>query len=231
MTHNIEVYERTIVFVQRMRDGRIESFSKYADLTQILKDKIISSNDIDFNQIDYGNDQDPAMYKSISFPNLNIKIAGHIDRVIISMEDITETDKYFYEVSKNLSNILVREDISAIGINHNGVMTTKKADEIIKSKILDKCPDILKGADTASFKLVYKDENKKAIFIINIDSGAIKSSNSKEKEGILVSCNYHREIKTQQLMKTKMDEFQDSLESVKLKFEEYKKNIESHLNG
>jgi hypothetical protein len=228
MPHTIDLYERTIVFVQRFKSEGIESFAKYADLDQIVKNQILP--DIDLNSIDFGDDQGPVS-KSIIFPNMNIKVLGHIDRLIISMEDAGGSDKYFYEASKNYSDALVKENISAIGVNFNGIVETKNADGIIKDKILNQCsPSILNNADTASFKLVHKDNDNKAFFTISLDAGAVKSSKGK-KEGILISCNYHREIKTQQLMKAKMDEFQDSLEQVKVKFEEHKKNIEGFLNG
>lgn len=226
MAYTINTYERTIVFVQRMRTEGIESFTKYADLNHIVKNKILPN--IDFSNIDFAGDA--PISQSIIFPNMNVRVMGSIDRLVISMEDAKGSDKYFYEAAKNYSDALVKENISAIGVNFNGIIETKNAAEIIKEKILNKCsPEILSSADSASFKLVHNDNNKKAYFTIGIDAGAITSSGTK-KEGLLISCNYHREIKTQQLMKQKMDEFQESLEQVKLKFEEHKKKLEGFLN-
>ncbi len=227
MPLTLDTYERTIVFVQRMMPEGVESFAKFAEMEQLLKRKIVEYKD--FENVDFGEDQSP-MQKSISFPNKNIKIVGQIDRLIISMLDTSETDKYFYEISKQFSDNLVKENISAIGVNFNGIIETKKADETIKEKIINQSPSIISGADSASFKLVYKDADNKAQSIISLDTGAVKSANSR-KEGIIFSYNYHRDIKTQQLMKAKMDEFQDSLEQVKVKFDDYKQKLEGFLNG
>jgi len=228
MPYKISLYERTIVFAQRIKQGGNESFIKYADLNEIIKNKILP--DIDFNKIKFGNDVVPIT-KSIIIPDMNIRILGQLGHLMISMEDVGGSDKGFYEASKNYSEALVKENISAIGVNFNGIIEAKKADEIIKNKLLDKSAiSILSNADSGAFKLSYKDSENKAIFIISIDAGTVAKSPSLTKEGILVSCNYHREIKTQQLMKQGMDEFQNSLEQVKVKFEEHKKNIEDFLN-
>ena len=229
MPLNMEIYERTIVFVQRAIPQGFESFAKYAELELLLKKGIFDYKD--FENVDFGEDQGP-MQKSISFSDKNIKIVGQIDRLIISMLDPNDSDKYFYEVSNKFSDSLVKENISAIGVNFNGIIETKKADEIIKDKIINESPTIMNDADSASFKLVYKDLDNKALSIIGIDAGGIRSASSKEKkEGILISYNYHRDIKTQQLMKDSMNKFQDSLEKVKVKFEEYKTKLEGFLNG
>ena len=60
MPHIINLYERTIVFVLRMKPEGIERFSKYADLDHIVQNKILP--DIDFE------DDHTPVSKSIIFP-------------------------------------------------------------------------------------------------------------------------------------------------------------------
>jgi hypothetical protein len=226
MAFNIELYERTVIFVQRIRPERgFESFSKYAETSSLLQNNIIDFSALE--DADFGPIQD-EMQRSVALPKINLKIVGNLEKLIIYMDDPNKTDKYLYEISKKFSEILVKEDIAAIGINFNGIIETTQADSIIKEKVLSKCPEIFRDADTASFKAMHNDGEAK--LTISLDSGSINKK-SEKREGILIACNYHREIKNQNLMKKKMNEFQDSLEQVKIKFENHKKKIENFLNG
>lgn len=229
MSLSIELFERTVVFVNRVLPNRsINSLlSKYADLGQIAKHKIIHNLDLDNVEID---DNSSSIVQSIAFKDHNVRITGQPDRLIIGLLDFTKTDKDFYKISKRYSDILIKEDISAIGVNFNGIMEIKNASTVIKEKILKKCsPNILNEADTASFKLVHEDKDKKAMFTVSIEVGEIEKGDV-IKKGILFFCNYHREIDNQTLMKSKMDEFQDTLEEVKLQFDSHKKQIEDFFN-
>ena len=225
MANKVTLYERTIIFVQRTRKRPFESFAKYADTSSLLKDGIIEFSDLE--DVEFGEVLDDIQ-KSMILPKLNVQITGHLEKLIISVNDVTKTDKHFYAIVKKFSDILVKEDIAGVGVNFNGLVETDAADELIKEKIIKQCPSILNDADLATFKMTYNDN--KALFNVTLDSGTLEIKNEGEKKGIFVLCNYHREIRSQNLMKQKMNEFQDSLEQVKLRFEEYSKKVEDFLD-
>lgn len=209
-----ELFERTIVFVQRIKSGQeLKLYSDFATTEYIGKKHILSN--VDIGEIEFGDEQFPN--KSLSVPKLNIRITGYPDRLTIFMIDPREEDKHFYEVASKYSEKLVDEDISGIGVNSNFFIPCENPRLLIKTKILDNSPSIFSDLFTAGFRMVYKEGAENCALHVNIDDGAFKIEEQSENDGIIVMFNYHREISTRNIVKRQLMEFREDLHDVQPK--------------
>jgi hypothetical protein len=140
---HIELYERSVVFVQRIaKDTPFVGMERYVDLNNIVKQKIIKGVDFDNTQF-----VSEGLPRVIVFSNLNTRLIGHPDKIVLSLEDLNAGDGQFFNVVKDMSQFLSKEvDISAVGINYNCIIKTENADDIIKKKIVSHFPPIFQDA-------------------------------------------------------------------------------------
>ncbi|HBH26625.1 MAG TPA: hypothetical protein DDX54_04410 [Rhodospirillaceae bacterium] len=222
---HIELYERSVVFVQRIaKDTPFVGMERYVDLNNIVKQKIIKGVDFDNTQF-----VSEGLPRVIVFSNLNTRLIGHPDKIVLSLEDLNAGDGQFFNVVKDMSQFLSKEvDISAVGINYNCIIKTENADDIIKKKIVSHFPPIFQDAYGGSIAPVYKEDDM--LINVTINKGGIERKGVGTTNGILILLNYHRDIDSQNLIVTQISKFQESLERVQEEFSASKKKMEGYFN-